>query len=41
MSVVGTSMQLPRLMSEPQHDISCPSAASQVVAKMPKFSTFS
>ena len=37
----GTSMQLPRPMSEPQHDFSCPSVASQVVSKMPKFSTFS
>ena len=40
-SVEGASMQLPRLMSEPQHNISCPSIASQVVGKMPKFSTFS
>ena len=34
-------MQLLRPMSEPQHDISCQSVASQVVGKMPKFSTFS
>ena len=38
--VEGTGMQLPRPMSEPQHDISWPSVASQVVGKMPKFSTF-
>ena len=28
-------------MSETQHEISCPSVASQVVDKIPKFSTFS
>ena len=37
----GTSIQLPRLMSEPQCNISCPSIASQVVCKMAKFSIFS
>ena len=41
MLMEGTSTQLPRQMPEPQHDISCPSVASQVVGKMPKFSTFS
>ena len=41
MSVEGTSMQLPRPISESQHDISCPSAASQVVGRMPKFSALS
>ena len=41
MLVEGASMQLPRLMSEPQHNISCPSVASQIVGKIPKFSTFS
>ena len=37
----GTGMQLPRLMSDPQCKISCPSVASKVVDKMPKISTFS
>ena len=41
MSVEGKNMQLPSPMPEPQHNISCPSVASQVVGKMPKFSTFS
>ena len=40
-SVGGTSMQLPRPMSETQHDMSYPSVASQVVGKMPKISTLS
>ena len=40
-SVEGTNMQLPRQMPEPQCNISCPSVTSQVVGKMPKFSTFS
>ena len=40
-SVEGTNMQLPRQMPEPQCDISCPSVASQVVDKMPNFSTLS
>ena len=40
-SVEGASMQLPRPVSDPQHNISCPSVAPQVVHKMPKFSTFS
>ena len=40
-AVKGTCMQLPRPMLEPQHDISYLSVASQVVSKMPKFSTFS
>ena len=39
-SVEGAIIQLPRLMSEPQHNTSCPSVASQVVGKMPKCSTF-
>ena len=39
--VEGTSMQIPRLMSEPQHEISCPSVALQVLGYMPKTSTFS
>ena len=37
----GASMQLPMPMPEPLCDISCPSVASHVVGKMPKFSTFS
>ena len=41
MLVEGTSMQLSRPMPEPQHNISCLHVASQVVGKMPKFSTFS
>ena len=41
MSVEGVNMQLPRPMTEPQHDIFCPSVASQVAGTMPKFSTFS
>ena len=41
MSVEGANMQLPRQRPEPQHNISCPSVASQVVGKRPKFSTFS
>ena len=40
-SVEDTSMQLHRLISEPQCDISCPSHVSEVVGKMPKFSIFS
>ena len=36
----STSMQIPRLTLELQHEISCPSAVSQVVGKMPKISTF-
>ena len=40
-SVEGVRMQLPRLMSDPQHEIPCHSVASQVVGKMPKISTFS
>ena len=40
-SVEGTSMQLPWPMSEPQHEISCPSVAPQVVGNVPKISTFS
>ena len=39
--VEGANTQSPRPMSEPQCDISCPSVTSQVVSKMPKFSTFS
>ena len=34
-------MQLPRQMTEPQHDISYPNVATQVVGNIPKFSTFS
>ena len=34
-------MHLLRLMLEPQYGMFCPSVASQVVGKMPKFSTFS
>ena len=41
MSAEGANMQLPRQMPEPQHHIFCPRVASQVVGKMPKFSTFS
>ena len=41
MLVEGTSTHLPGLMPEPQCDTSCPSVASQVEGKMPKFSTFS
>ena len=41
MSVEGTSMQLPRLVPEPQCDIFYPSVTSQVVGNLPKFSTFS
>ena len=37
----GTSTQLPRQITEPHCDISLPSVASQLVSKMPKFSTFS
>ena len=40
MLVEGTSMQLPRPMPEPHHNISHPSVASQVMGKVPKFSTF-
>ena len=40
-SVEGTSIQLPRPISETQHKISCPSVASEVVGKMPTISTFS
>ena len=40
-SVEGTSIQLPRPMSESQCNISCPSITSQVVGKMLKCSTFS
>ena len=32
--VEGASMQLPRPMSELQHDISCPSVAIHIVGKM-------
>ena len=39
--VEGTSMQLARPTSQPQHEISCPSVAAQLVGKMPKISTFS
>ena len=39
--VESASTQLPRLMSESQHNIFCPSVASQVIGKMIKFSTFS
>ena len=38
--VESTNMQLSRPMLEPQYNISCPSVASQIVGKMPKFSTF-
>ena len=41
MSVEGANMQLHRQIPEPQHNISCPSVASQVVGKMPKNSIFS
>ena len=37
----NTSMQIPRPTLEPQHKISSPSVASQVLGKMPKNSTFS
>ena len=40
-SAEGTNTQLPRLMPEPQHNMSCPCVASQAVGKMPKFNTFS
>ena len=40
MSVEGANMQLPRQMPEPQHSISCPTVASHVMGKMPKFNTF-
>ena len=40
-SGLGTSIQLSRLMSEPQQKHSCLSVASQIVGKMPKISTFS
>ena len=39
--VEGASTKLPRPMSEPQCEMSCPSVASQVVGKMPKISTLS
>ena len=40
-SVEGASMQLPRLIVRATSStFSCPSVASQVVGKMPKFSTF-
>ena len=39
MSEEGASTQLSRQMQEPQCNISCPSVASQVMGKMPNFST--
>ena len=41
MSAVGTNTHLYRQIPEPQYDISCPSVASQVVGKTPKFTIFS
>ena len=41
MSVEDRNTQLHRQIQEPKHNISCPSVASQIVGKMPKFSTFS
>ena len=41
MLVEDASTHLPRLMPEPQCNISCSSVASQEVGNMPKFSTFS
>ena len=38
--VEGAITQLPRQLPVLQCDISCPSVVSQVVGKMPKFSTF-
>ena len=40
MSVGSANMQLPWKRPEPQFNISCPSVASLVEGKMPKFSTF-
>ena len=41
MSVEGANTQLHRHIPEPQCNISCPSVASKVVGKMPKFGIFS